>query len=292
MNFKDGYSTINDVPIYYKYFESKGASKTLVVLHGGPGATHDMDLPLAELSDRGISVFFYDQYGCGKSGETPDYPSRFTTEYYMDELEQLRRSVLEGRKIYVMGHSWGGMLGLAYATKHQDQMHALISTGGISSVPFYTNEVNTWIEALPDELKQAIHKYERLGDYSNPEYLKAVDYFYHEHLLRLKDWPPEMYIGMKSIDERKVYKTWWGPNEFRATGKLKDWDITSEIEVIRIPTLVTTSTYDEVSPNVAKLIQKHIPGSRLVQFQNSSHCPMWEEREEYLKTLETFIKEN
>ncbi len=139
----------------------------------------------------------------------------------MEELEQVRKTAFGNEKVYIMGHSWGGMLGLAYATKYQDRMHALITTGGISSVPFYTTEVNKWIDALPEDVKHVIQKYEKIGEYNNPEYLKAVNYFYHEHLCRLKDWPPELYVGVKSIEERKVYKTWWGPNEFRATGKLK-----------------------------------------------------------------------
>jgi len=263
-----------------------------MVLHGGPGATHDADLPVARLSERGISVLFYDQYGSGKSGETADYLSRLTTEYFVEELDQVSRTAFGNGKVYMMGHSWGGMLGLAYATKYQDRMHALISTGGISSVPFYIAEANKWIEALPEEVKNVIQKYERVGDYANPEYVKAVDYFYHEHLCRLKDWPPELYVGVKSIEERKVYKTWWGPNEFRATGDLNNWDITPKIGVITIPTLVTTGTYDEVSPNVAKLIQRNINGAQLVEFPKSSHCPMWEEPEAYLTTLQRFIKEN
>ncbi len=45
--FQDGFYSIEDVQIYYKFFESKGASKKLIVLHGGPGATHDADLPVA-----------------------------------------------------------------------------------------------------------------------------------------------------------------------------------------------------------------------------------------------------
>jgi proline iminopeptidase len=290
MDYKEGFYTIRDVPIYYKLFESPGATKKLIVLHGGPGATHDADLPLAKLSDRGITVLFYDQYGSGKSGETPDFLSRLTTDYYVEEVEAVRRAAFGDEKVFIMGHSWGGMLGLAYAVKHQDRMRGFISTGGISSVPYYTEEVNKIIEALPPEIRTTIQKYESTGDYNNPEYLKAVDYFYHHHLCRLDKWPEEMSVGMRSIETRKVYKTWWGPNEFRATGALKDWDITEHIRSIKIPTLVTTGRYDEVSPNVAKRINDNVPGSKLVTFENSSHCPMWEEPEPYLRVVDDFIK--
>jgi len=292
MNFKEGYYTIQGVQIYYKLFESPGATKKLISLHGGPGGTYDAEVPIAKLSEKGITALFYDQYGSGKSVETPDFLSRLNTDYYVEEVEAVRRSAFGDEKVYMVGHSWGGMLGLAYAIKYQNHLRGLISTGGISSVPFYTREVNKIIDALPDNIKSTMIKYEAVGDFSNPEYAKAVDYFYHHHLCRLDNWPEELSVGMKSIEERKVYKTWWGPNEFRATGDLKSWDITDQINRIKVPTLVTTGKYDEVSPNVAKLIQRNIAGAKLVQFENSSHCPMWEEQDAYLNTLEEFIQRN
>ncbi len=292
INFKDGYLTIKGAQIYCKFFESQNPSgRKLIVLHGGPGATHDADIPIAKLSEKRITVLFYDQYGSGKSGETEDFLSRLTTEYYVEELDEMRRVVFGDDKVFLLGHSWGGMLALAYAVEHQN-LRGLITTGGLSSVPFYTQEVNKIIDTLPDNIKSVIAKYEAIGDFSNPEYLKAVDFFYHRHLCRLDKWPEEMNIGIKSIEERKVYKTWWGPNEFRATGNLKSWDITDQIGNISVPTLVTTGKYDEVSPNVARLIQRKIPASELVEFENSSHSPMWEEPESYLRVIEDFINQN
>jgi proline iminopeptidase len=85
LNFKNGFFTIKDVQIYCKLFEPVNpARKRLVVFHGGPGESHDAELPIARLSDHGITVLFYDQYGSGKSGETPDFLSRLTTEYYVE----------------------------------------------------------------------------------------------------------------------------------------------------------------------------------------------------------------
>jgi len=39
----------------------------LLVLHGGPGATHQYLEPLAELAASGRRVILYDQLGCGRS---------------------------------------------------------------------------------------------------------------------------------------------------------------------------------------------------------------------------------
>jgi proline iminopeptidase len=81
----------------------------------------------------------------------------------------------------------------------------------------------------------------------------------------------------------------WGPNEFTATGNLKNWDITARLPEIKVPTLVICGRYDEATPNIAETIHKGILGSKLVIFENSAHLVMWEEEEKYLKTVREFI---
>ena len=94
----------------------------LLCLHGGPGATwHHME-PYEALADE-RRVIFYDQLGCGNSavGE-PHEASMWTTELYLSEVEAVRQELGLDR-CHVLGHSWGGMLGMA---------------SGIFVVPFLT----------------------------------------------------------------------------------------------------------------------------------------------------------
>src|SRR5690348_8018835 len=107
LKFKDGFVPINGAKIYYKLFESLESKMKVICLHGGPGGSHDYILPLAKLSKRGITTLFYDQYASGRSDETPDYLSRFTIDYYVDEVEQVRNNFFHGEKVFVLGHSWG-----------------------------------------------------------------------------------------------------------------------------------------------------------------------------------------
>ncbi|HUJ55747.1 MAG TPA: alpha/beta fold hydrolase, partial [Gaiellaceae bacterium] len=64
----------------------------LVVLHGGPGATHDYLLPLRDLARSGWSVVFYDQLGCGRS-ELPKNYGLFTVERAVEEVEAFRAAM-------------------------------------------------------------------------------------------------------------------------------------------------------------------------------------------------------
>jgi proline iminopeptidase len=294
VNPKDGYFNIQGVGIYYKLYEPflPNNGRKLICLHGVPGGSHDYLLPLAKLSERGITTLFYDQFGSGRSEESKDFESRLTVDYHVEEAELVRRAAFGNDTIFLIGSSWGGMLALAYAIKYQRHLRGLITTGGLSSVPFHIRELKRIRAELPEQVQNVLNKYENAGDYGNPEYLKAVDYFYKRHLLRLDEWPEEFLKSMKYTEGRRVYRKWWGPNEFIATGGLKDLDFTSRLQTIRIPTLVTTARYDEVFPNVAELIHNNIENSKIVMFEKSSHLPMWEEQDLYLKTVENFIEQH
>jgi L-proline amide hydrolase len=65
-----------------------GGPLPLVVCHGGPGATHDYLLPLADLADS-RPVIHYDQVGNGRSTHLPEHPEIFTVDLFVEELYHL-----------------------------------------------------------------------------------------------------------------------------------------------------------------------------------------------------------
>ncbi|MCL5788679.1 MAG: proline iminopeptidase-family hydrolase [Candidatus Marsarchaeota archaeon] len=283
----EGYYRVNGINLYYKLVGQGG--KKLITLHGGPGMSHDYLLPLAALGDRGISVLFYDQFGCGRSEEPAD-TSLFTVDYAVEEVEGVRKAAFGDEDVYVLGSSYGGMLALAYALKYKRHIRALIVSGGLSSVPLTVREMNRLKSELPKETLETLEKYERLGDYTNPEYLDAVMVFYKKHLLRIEKWPDEVMRSLEYSSRRRVYPIMNGPNEFTITGTIKNWDVTDQLKTIDVPTLITVGEYDEVTPHVAEVIHKNIPGSVLKVFKGCSHLTMWEDREGYLAAVEDFIK--
>ncbi|MER3602341.1 MAG: proline iminopeptidase [Nitrososphaerota archaeon] len=286
---KEGYLDVFGARLYYKSF-GRGNTK-LLCLHGGPGATHDYLLPLADLAGDDLQVIFYDQAGCGRSTFPEDMSFLSSGEAYVnygvEEVEEVRRKLDLGRP-FLLGSSYGGLLALAYAVKYQHNLLGLIVASGLSSVPLTVEEMQRLKDGLPKRVRQVIERYERLGDYRNEEYQAAVKEFYKRHLCRLNPWPAELEYTFQHISER-IYLEINGPNEFTITGKLKDYDITEKISSITIPTLITVGKYDEVTPRVAQVIHERIKGSKLVIFQRSSHVAFWEERDRYLKVVKEFI---
>lgn len=283
---RDGTLKVMGFNLYYKIFIPETPTSTLVCLHGGPGATHDYLLPLADLAHQGLKVVFYDQLGCGRS-EVPKNPALLVIERAVEELEEFRKLMNLGR-IHLMGSSYGGMLAIAYALKYQKNLKSMITTGGLASIPLTIKEMQRLKSDLPVRVRKTMDKYESLGDYGNPEYEKAVMFFYKKHLLRLKNWPPEQNYTMSHISNL-VYHTMNGPNEFTIIGNIRYWDVTDKLHEIKIPTLITGGRYDEVTPKVARSIHNGIKGSKLVTFEKSAHLPMWEERKKYMDTLRKFI---
>lgn len=281
-----GYVDIFGFKFFYKIFDPADAKSTLVCLHGGPGATHDYILPLADLAKHGFRVIFYDQLGCGRS-DLPKNPALFTIERGVEELEEFRKKLNLG-KIHLMGSSYGGLLAIAYALKYQKNLKSIITTGGLASVPLTIREMERLKSRLPQNVRKTLEKYEAEGDYENPEYDKAVMFFYKKHLLRLKEWPEEQNYTMSHIS-KPVYYTMNGPNEFTIIGNMRYWDATDRLSEIHVPALVTGGRYDEVSPRVAESIHRGIKGSKRATFEKSSHLPMWEEREKYIDTLRKFL---
>ncbi|MGF1464961.1 MAG: alpha/beta fold hydrolase [Sandaracinaceae bacterium] len=95
-----------------------------VVLHGGPGADYRALLPLEALTDR-YRVVFYDQRGAGLSERvTRDEVSM--EHHYADLTAIIDRFVGPDGQVRIVGHSWGAMLGIAYAVRHPDRVSHLV----------------------------------------------------------------------------------------------------------------------------------------------------------------------
>ena len=282
----EGFVKVLGYSLFYRSFGTplKG---TILCLHGGPGATHDYLLSMADLAEEGYRVVFYDQLGCGKS-DVPKDKQLFVPERYVEEVEAFRKHLKLG-KIHVIGSSWGGMLAIAYALKYQKNMKSLTTVGGLHSVPMTTHEMNRMKNRLPKEVKATMDKYEAEGDYENPIYGEAVMVFYKKHLCRMEKWPKELTYSLEHIS-KPVYYTMNGPNEFTIIGNIRYWDVTDKLPSIKVPTLVLTGEYDEVSPRVGRVIHKKIDGSKLVILPGCSHTPFWEKKDAFMKTVTSFLE--
>jgi pimeloyl-ACP methyl ester carboxylesterase len=108
------------------YYESVGkGTETIVVVHGGPGISHDYLRPEWDMLARSGRVVYYDQNGCGKSGRVPPYGWRS----HVQDLDRLLAVVAPHQKVVLAGSSWGSMLAIYYTYLDPDRVRALILSG-------------------------------------------------------------------------------------------------------------------------------------------------------------------
>jgi proline-specific peptidase len=260
----------------------------LLVLHGGPGATHDYLEPLEAMAATGRRVIFYDQLGCGKAA-TPSNPSLWTVDLYVREVDAVRQALGLDR-VHILGQSWGGMLGMEYALTQPAGLMSLTVADSPASMPQWVAEANRLRAELPPEVQQTLRKHEEAGTTDDDEYEEAMMVFYRRHVCRLDPWPEYVRRAFAHIAENpEVYHTMNGPSEFYVIGTLKDWDIVDRLGAIRVPTLVISGRYDEATPAIAETVHHGIPGSTWVLFEYSSHMPHAEEPERFIEVLDDFL---
>ena len=260
----------------------------LVCLHGGPGALHDYIDSLGVLAEDGRRVVFYDQIGCGRSWVEAD-PSNWTVELFVDELRNLRDQ-LGLENIHLFGSSWGGMLAMEYALTQPAGLACLVLSSSPASIPVWAEETNRLRRELPEQVQRVLDEHEAAGTIDSPEYEAAAMEFYKLHVCRLDPWPDAVLRTFAGMEEHPdVYLTMQGPNEFVATGTLKNWDITGRLAEIRLPTLITAGRHDEFTPRQAEALNRAIAGSELVTFESSSHMQFAEEPQRYREVVSAFL---
>ena len=261
----------------------------LLVLHGGPGESHDYLEPLEELANTGRTIIFYDQLGGGNSDQ-PNDPSLWRVELFLEELATVRQE-LELDHIHLLGQSWGGMLAMEYALTQPAGLESLILASSPASIPQWMAEANRLRKELPQEVEQTLRHHEEAGTTDDPAYEQAAMVFYKRHVCRLEPWPePYLRTDAKLMANPEVYHTMAGPSEFQVTGTLREWDIRDRLGEIHLPTLVTSGRYDEATPAITETVHRGIAGSEWVIFEHSSHVAHLEEEDEYRRVVEDFMR--
>jgi proline iminopeptidase len=99
-----------------------GEGPPVVVLHGGPGASHDYLRPGFDVLANGRTLIYYDQRGGGQSPVPPGTPVGWQEQ--VADLDALRE-VWGLEQLVLCGYSWGGLLAMLYATEHPSRVSRL-----------------------------------------------------------------------------------------------------------------------------------------------------------------------
>jgi proline iminopeptidase len=264
-----------------------GPKTPLLVLHGGPGAAHNYLLPLKALGDE-RPVIFYDQLGCGRS-DIPQDSSLYTISRSVEEIDALRKALGLDR-IVLFGHSWGSQLAIEYfVTRGGPGVERLVLGGAFASAPQVVAGMKRLLDAMPNGVGERVRVLESTGQFQSSEYQSIMQAFYERHLCRALPWSPDLLATMEIMSKSPAYAIMWGPSEFTGLGNLKDLDRRANLGAIRVPTLITTGQYDEITLDCHQTIMEAVAGSQLLIFEGCSHCTMNEKPVEYARAVRAFI---
>ena len=243
----------------------------LLLLHGGPGATHEyFEAFESFLPQAGIEFIYYDQLGSAYSDQ-PDDPSLVELPRYVDEVEQVRQALGLGPKdFYLLGHSWGGILALEYALAHPQQLKGLVISNMVASIPEYNRYAHeVLMPAMDPAALQQILALEQAGRFEDPQYEALLMlHYYVQHVLRLPadQWPEPVLRSFSHLN-RKIYVPMQGPSEMGASGQLERWDRMADLPKIQVPTLAIGAQHDTMEPAQMRLIAQRVRRGRYL------HCP-------------------
>ena len=272
--------------------ECTGSKKPLVLLHGGPGSTHNYFEVLDALAEEdGRALIMYDQLGCGNSW-LEGHPELWTKEFWTEELISVREK-LGLDECHLLGQSWGGMLLLTYMTsKHPAGVKSVILSSTLSSSRLWGEEQHRMIKEMPEEMQAAIAEADRTGDYSGAAYEAAEAEFMLRHSgSPAKESDPEC-LRRKAKKGRESYVTGWGPNEFTPLGTLKDYDVTDAMRLIAEPALIISGGNDLCTPYIAKTMFDALPNARWELFRTARHSCFTEDTPRYIALLKEWLNAN
>ncbi len=281
------------------YYQSVGRGAPLMIIHGGPGASHDYFLPYLLPLMRTSRLVFIDERGSGKSSKIED-PTQYNIANMVEDIEAVRQALDLG-KISLLGHSFGGALVQAYAFKYQKNLSHLILGSTFAS----TKELNQALAKMKAEMnpkeRDRVNALEAAGLFGKgelwehgrypEEYAKLAwgkGYFLYVY----QNHPDPNYDPLASNTGTAwdVYREMWGSDgEFVVDGNLKEVEYLGQLSQIKVPTLIIVGDHDESDPRMSQEMHEKIAGSQLVILPNSGHMTFEDQPEKFLRAVRDFV---
>jgi proline iminopeptidase len=284
---RDGYVDTNGAIIYYVTI---GMGPPLVLLHGGPGSTHEYFLPYLLPLARHRQLVLIDQRGCGRSQQLDD-PAHYNLAEMANDIEAVRVALNLG-KIDLLGHSFGGILAQAVAIHHSPGIHRMILASTGSSATRINADFERIKNSLDKELCARIDAFEARGIIGAdgaqlPEYRKLADQ---------AEEPYNYFIRQPAWDSTRSPMGWdvlnqmWGrKSDFRIDGNLSGFDFTDKLRKLTIATLIIYGDHDMVSDATAQESHAALAGSVLVKIPRSAHMTLVDQTAAFIDAIWDFL---
>ena len=274
---------LNKMKIHYKnitlnleIIEKNNSDSFILFLHGFTGSSEDWK-EIAENIDSRFSIACLDFIGHGKS-ESPDDEKLYSVDSLIEQIDEAVKSITKN-KIILAGYSMGGRAALSYANKHQEKLLALILE---STTPVITSETVRAERIISDEKLEKFILENPIEKFAN--YWMNIDLFESQKKL------PEQ--KLKLVRENKLKNNPVGlANSLKgfSTGKMPP--LFESLKNIKIKTLLISGELDEKFSTISLNMSKLLPFSQNVIIKGVGHNTHLEKPEEFVNTVNNFLKQ-
>ena len=259
-----------------------GARSLTVILHGGPGASHDYLLPQYDLLARSRSLLYYDQRGGGQSPVSRDTPVGWRE--LVADLEGMREH-LGLEQLVLCGYSWGGLLAVLYFVEHPERVErlALVSPASITAAyrKQFEDEFARRMKAPEIERERAALRVSGLRERDPAAYqrrafeLSVAGYF--------RDFHDARNLTAFRVTARTQEAVWKSLGDYDLRPKLKETATRFPLP----PSLVLHGTFDPLPIAGSRELVALLP-AKLLELP-VGHCPHVEATEDFVRTLDAFL---
>ena len=267
------------------HYTSAGSGAPIVLLSGGPGLSIEYMLPVAQLLPAGYRSVAFEQRGTGRSRPQSFDPATLTIQTVVEDLEALRVRLQQDR-LTLLGHSWGGMLAMAYAAAHPDRVDRLILVGSGGPTLEFAQRFGDNIEARlrPEDVELRRYWLAAAKDgvdsaKTSIETLKAIvpGYFFDRK------------AGLAFASDLKAGQLHPDVNAGLFADMRKHYDSRDGLKNLKRPVLIMQGHQDPISDKTAEDIRTLIAGSRLVYINRCGHFPWIEQPEAFRNAIADFL---
>lgn len=269
------------------FYLSFGAGDPVIVIHDGPGLDHTYLMPFFEPLTKHYQLIFYDQRATGQSGGNATR-EEISIERFVTDLEALRKGLNLG-KVHLLGHSWGALLALKYATMHAENLRSLIL---LHPMPPTAKGVeiarHLAMAERPDEEQEKLRQMATSEDVLLGKETAINDYF-------------ALWFRAYFADERNAEKLHLNFGEQTARNSLLvmtlmldslgDFNLLPDIALVKTPALLIQGSEDIAPMDLVEQIHVNMPQSEQVVVQDVGHFSFIEAPEQLFPLIETFLQE-
>jgi len=282
-----GYVTIDNLQFYYS---SIGSGDTLVVLHGGPGLSHKYLKPqLDSLLSSKFTLIYYDQRGSGWSEGIND-TLNLNIQTYISDLEQIRTH-FNLSELNLVGHSFGGILGMYYGITHPDKLNSLVLIDSDAAsyelrTPYQIKTINSRLTEAQNNYLDSISASEAYKNYDVSSYNTYYKTYLTSYFANPTD-TSKLHLGFDSESIKKIDIT-----NSMVRKDLGQYDIHDQLSKITCPTLILHGTESVFAVEGAEAIHEKIHNSQLHLFNNCGHFEYIESPNKFKQLVEEFYEVN